>query len=58
MSWPQAQFSIYSGYQTPDNPERYGINWHYLGDERACGRRVRLQAAWGDAASPRANVPW
>ncbi|NLC56665.1 MAG: hypothetical protein GX774_07515 [Armatimonadetes bacterium] len=35
---PGTQFSIYSGYQTPDNPERYGINWHYLGDERACDR--------------------
>lgn len=39
---PGTQFSVYSGYQTPDNAERYGVNWRYVGelhavDQAGCG---------------------
>lgn len=39
---PGTQYSVYSGYQTPDNAERYGVNWHYVGelhavDQAGCG---------------------
>jgi len=32
------KFSVYSGYQTPENPKRYGVNWGYIGELRACDR--------------------
>ncbi|MBU0716469.1 MAG: hypothetical protein KJ964_14025 [Verrucomicrobia bacterium] len=35
---PGTKLSVYSGYQTPDNPETYGINWQYIGDLQACDR--------------------
>jgi hypothetical protein len=35
---PGTKFSVYSGYQTPDNPKIYGINWQYIGDLQACDR--------------------
>jgi hypothetical protein len=35
---PGTKFSVYSGYQVPDNPKMYGINWQYLGDLQACDR--------------------
>jgi hypothetical protein len=35
---PGTQFSVYSGYQTPDNPSRYGVNWAYIGELGACDR--------------------
>lgn len=35
---PGTEFSTYSGYQTPDNAARYGIDWRYIGDEQACDR--------------------
>ena len=35
---PGTLFSIYSGYQTPDNAERYGVDWRYVGDLQACDR--------------------
>ncbi|MHB8898790.1 MAG: sugar-binding protein [Thermoguttaceae bacterium] len=35
---PTARFSVYSGYQTPENPRVYGINWQYVGDLGACDR--------------------
>ncbi|MFO7946696.1 MAG: hypothetical protein R6V19_07770, partial [Armatimonadota bacterium] len=33
---PGTEFYLYSGYQTPDNPLRYGIDWEYVGQMRAC----------------------
>ncbi|MBU1734346.1 MAG: hypothetical protein KJ692_03810 [Verrucomicrobia bacterium] len=47
---PRTLFSVYSGYQTPDNPERYGINWQYIGDLQACDR---AGAGYG---SPEADI--
>jgi hypothetical protein len=35
---PGTKFGVYSGYQTPANPEMYGINWQYIGDLRACDK--------------------
>ncbi len=35
---PGAKFAVYSGYQTPANPEMYGINWQYIGDLQACDK--------------------
>jgi len=35
---PGTRFSVYSGYQTPENPKRYGVNWDYVGDFQACDR--------------------
>jgi len=35
---PGTKFSTYSGYQTPENPKQYGINWKYLGELQACDR--------------------
>ena len=35
---PGTLFSIYSGYQTSDNAERYGVDWRYVGDLQACDR--------------------
>lgn len=28
-------FSVYSGYQTEDNPLRYGVDWRYVAEENA-----------------------
>ena len=33
---PGTHFSVYSGYQTPDNPRQYGVNWAYVGQLKAC----------------------
>ncbi len=53
---PGTLFSIYSGYQTADNAERYGVDWRYIGDLQACdragagyGRPVEAIAATVDA---------
>ena len=35
---PGTQFSVYSGYQTPENPKRYGVDWGYVGEYEACDR--------------------
>jgi hypothetical protein len=35
---PAARFSVYSGYATPDNAERYGVDWRYVGQEQGCDR--------------------
>ncbi|MHB8997257.1 MAG: carbohydrate-binding family 9-like protein [Armatimonadota bacterium] len=35
---PGTLFSTYSGYQTPENPERYGIDWRYIGELQASDR--------------------
>ena len=35
---PGTEFTIYSGYQTPSNPEMYGIDWRYIGELQACDR--------------------
>jgi len=35
---PGTKFSVYSGYQTPENPKRYGVNWNYVGEFQACDR--------------------
>ncbi|NQT15783.1 MAG: hypothetical protein HQ582_23700, partial [Planctomycetes bacterium] len=35
---PGTEFSVYSGYQTPENPKRYGVNWGYVGEYEACDR--------------------
>ena len=35
---PGTKLSVYSGYQTPDNPSRYGVNWEYMGELGACDR--------------------
>lgn len=39
---PGTKFSVYSGYNVPDNAARYGLDWNYLGQMRgadifACG---------------------
>ena len=53
---PTTEFSTYSGYATPDNAERYGVDWRYVGQERGCdragcgyGRPVEAIAATVDA---------
>ena len=33
---PGTSFSVYSGYATPDNAERYGVDWRKVGDLQAC----------------------
>lgn len=33
---PGTRFTVYSGYQTPANPEVYGVDWRYVGELRAC----------------------
>jgi hypothetical protein len=33
---PGTRFTVYSGYQTPANPEMYGVNWSYVGELQAC----------------------
>lgn len=50
--YPGTLFSVYSGYQTPENPERYGIDWRYIGELQAAdhagcgyGRPVEAIAA-------------
>lgn len=35
---PQTEFSVYSGYASPDNAERYGVDWRYVGEEKGCDR--------------------
>lgn len=35
---PGTNFSVYSGYQTPDNAERYGVDWAHVGKLQACDR--------------------
>lgn len=35
---PGTKFSAYSGYQTPDNAETYGLDWRYVGRLQACDR--------------------
>ncbi len=35
---PGTEFSVYSGYQSKENPRQYGINWQYIGDLQACDR--------------------
>jgi hypothetical protein len=35
---PGTKFSVYSGYQTPDNPEQYGVDWRYVGQLQAVDR--------------------
>jgi hypothetical protein len=35
---PGTEFSVYSGYGTPENPRRYGVNWGYVGEYQACDR--------------------
>ena len=35
---PGTKFSVYSGYETPENPKRYGVNWGYVGEYQACDR--------------------
>ncbi len=50
--YPGTVFSVYSGYHTPDNAERYGIDWRYIGELQAAdhagcgyGRPVEAIAA-------------
>ncbi|MFP3903266.1 MAG: hypothetical protein ACLFWB_03375, partial [Armatimonadota bacterium] len=33
---PNVKFSVYSGYQTPENVERYGVDWALVGQRQAC----------------------
>ncbi len=35
---PGTVFEVYSGYQTPDNPKLYGVDWRYVGQLRAADR--------------------
>jgi hypothetical protein len=35
---PGTLFSTYSGYATPDNADRYGVDWRYVGEEQGCDR--------------------
>jgi hypothetical protein len=53
---PDSHFSVYSGYATPDNAERYGVDWRYVGEEKGCdhagcgyGRPVEAVAATREA---------
>ncbi len=32
---PSLRFGLYSGYQTEENPSRYGIDWRYVGEAKA-----------------------
>lgn len=32
---PDVSFRVYSGYQSPDNPSRYGVDWRYVGEWNA-----------------------
>ena len=32
---PGTQFTVYSGYQTPDNAKEYGVDWRYVGELQA-----------------------
>lgn len=34
----KVKFEIYSGYQTPDNASRYGVDWRYVGELQAADR--------------------
>ncbi len=34
---PSVGFEVYSGYQTPENPRRYGVDWRYVGEKQAAG---------------------
>ena len=47
---PGTLFSVYSGYQTPANPEMYGVDWRYIGDLQACDRAA---AGYGE---PEADI--
>ncbi len=31
-------FEAYSGYQTPENAARYGVDWRYMGEQKAADR--------------------
>ena len=33
---PETGFSVYSGYQSEDNPFKYGVDWRYVGELQAC----------------------
>lgn len=35
---PGTRFSVYSGYQSRENPRQYGVDWRYVGKVRACDR--------------------
>jgi hypothetical protein len=35
---PGTKFSVYSGYHVPENAKRYGVNWQYVSDLKACDR--------------------
>jgi hypothetical protein len=35
---PGTEVSCYSGYQVPENPRQYGVNWAYFGKLQACDR--------------------
>jgi len=35
---PATRFSVYSGYQTPDNADRYGVDWRYVGQVKGADR--------------------
>lgn len=35
---PPTKFSVYSGYQTPENPKRYGVDWNVIGELQGCDR--------------------
>src|SRR5690606_7878058 len=35
---PGTVFEVYSGYQNPDNPKLYGVDWRYVGQLRAADR--------------------
>ncbi|MCP4644256.1 MAG: hypothetical protein GY851_27685 [bacterium] len=54
---PTTEFSTYSGYQSKENPFRYGVDWRYVGELGACdvigcgyGRPVEGIAATRQAA--------
>jgi len=33
---PGTNFTVYSGYQSEENPRQYGVNWAYVGQLQAC----------------------
>jgi len=35
---PGTKFSVYSGYQSQENPRQYGVDWRYVGKLQACDR--------------------
>lgn len=35
---PGCLLSVYSGYQTPENPLQYGVDWRYVGELQAADR--------------------